>query len=112
MALDMKLRVVYPLLTTLLMLVGCTSDNAALPQPINTGAAPYLFFTATPVTLAPPTADAALPGRTLVPTEAVVAPLIVGTLTPYPDLPRFSIGQSVEGRDLWAWQFGEGAHTI
>jgi hypothetical protein len=37
---------------------------------------------------------------------------VVPSLTPYPDDQRFSLGKSVEGRDLWAWQFGDGLHTI
>jgi hypothetical protein len=38
--------------------------------------------------------------------------LILPTLTPYPDDTRFSLGESWEGRTIWAWQFGEGPHTI
>ncbi len=37
---------------------------------------------------------------------------MVPSLTPYPDDQRFSLGKSVEGRDIWAWQFGDGPHTI
>lgn len=38
--------------------------------------------------------------------------LVLPTLTPYPDDVLFSIGRSVEGREIWAWQFGEGSRTI
>jgi len=32
--------------------------------------------------------------------------------TPYPDTPTFSIGQSVEGRDISVWSFGDGPTTL
>ncbi|NDJ52695.1 MAG: hypothetical protein GYB68_06375 [Chloroflexi bacterium] len=46
-------------------------------------------------------------------TEAASEPeIIIPTATAYPNRPRFSIGQSVEGRELWLWQFGSGEITI
>jgi hypothetical protein len=94
------------------MLVGCVSQGAVLPEPINTDAAPQLFVTATQVSTAPPTLDVPLPGQTPTPTVVSGAALTLPSPTPYPDTARFSIGLSVEGRDLWAWQFGEGPHTV
>lgn len=45
-------------------------------------------------------------------TETTFPTLVVPTLTPYPDDQRFSLGKSVEGRNIWAWQFGDGPYTI
>ncbi|MBN1427535.1 MAG: hypothetical protein JXB07_04065 [Anaerolineae bacterium] len=33
-------------------------------------------------------------------------------VTPYPNATRVSIGKSWENRDIWAWQFGNGLHTL
>ncbi len=47
--------------------------------------------------------------------EVPVSPdptLILPTSTPYPDAIRFSLGESWEGRTIWAWRFGEGPDTI
>lgn len=56
-----------------------------------------------------------LPQATGTPITMDVAPpatLILPTLTPFPDDTLFAIGQSYEGRTIWAWQFGEGGRTI
>lgn len=45
-------------------------------------------------------------------TETPFPTLIIPTATSYPDTPKFSIGQSWEERDIWAWQFGGGPTSI
>jgi hypothetical protein len=48
-----------------------------------------------------------------VPQAATVTPtFVLPTLTAYPNDMRFTLGQSVEGRDIWAWQFGDGPFTL
>jgi hypothetical protein len=52
------------------------------------------------------------PSLTPSPSGTPYPTLFVPTSTSYPDAPHFSIGQSWEGRDIWAWQFGGGPTTI
>lgn len=52
------------------------------------------------------------PSPTKTPGAALTPTFVLPTLTPYPDDEHFSIGTSVEGRSLWAWQFGEGRYSI
>jgi zinc carboxypeptidase len=87
-----------------LILSGCAEGGRpAAPPPIPTLPV-QLNQTETPTPgMAPFAAGAATP----------TAPNIhVPLPTPFPDTPTFSIGQSVEGRDLTVWQFGDGGKTI
>ncbi len=94
--------------TPLLLIVACRS-SPALPERIESvgGSYPALKMT-TPTSF--PTIDPLPTGTPESPTAFPT--LILPTLTPYPDDVRFSIGQSWEGRDIWAWQFGEGPRSI
>jgi hypothetical protein len=96
------------LLIGLLSLSACASPEAALPQGIAQAAPVATFVTATPR----PTISIPETGTPPPQNSAPEATLILPTLTAYPDDRRFSLGQSVEGRDIWAWQFGEGPRTI
>lgn len=101
------------MLALLFLLTACGPEAVAMPAPINTQA---IFPTMPPAASAAATTVNDLPTQTpeasleagITPTATFVSP----SLTPYADDQRFSIGQSVEGRDLWAWQFGEGPRTI
>lgn len=91
-----------------LIFTACAPSQVGLPERIAQAAPVATFVTATPrATISvPPTGAATQPSPT---TEAT---LILPTLTAYPDDRRFSLGQSVEGRDIWAWQFGDGPRSI
>ena len=105
----MRYRMYSGLLSCLVLLTACSGiAYAQLPAPL---------ATATPASpgvqavTAPPLSTIQAP---LLQEEssAVYPTLILPTLTPFPDDTLFSIGQSVEGQPIWAWQFGDGPHTI
>lgn len=97
------------------MLVACVSSTLADPaQPAATAPntlvlplseTPSSFPVVEVISTEPPSPTPS-PEATSYPT------LVVPTPTLYPDTPHFSIGQSWEGRDIWAWQFGGGPTTI
>src|SRR5207244_2358056 len=92
----------------MMLLAACQSASAHGDTPKLTPTATITDRSGTPL----PTIDL---GPTLAGTpSALTLPgtLVLPTLTPYPNDRRFSLGQSVEGRDIWAWQFGNGPHTI
>lgn len=100
---------------SVLMVLACVSPTLADP------ALPTSTVESTPVI--PPgetpfpvpvvqTVPVETPSPTLSPTASPYPTLIIPTSTPYPDTPQFSIGQSWEGRDIWAWQFGDGPTSI
>lgn len=93
------------LFASILFLASCRPTTHSLP--------PELIEQAPLSTTRQPTY---LPTIPLQPQDTLTATpfptIIVPTLTPYPDDVHFSIGQSWEGRDIWAWQFGEGPRTI
>ncbi len=97
------------------MLLACVTSTPADPvQPIATvQSTPILPPSETlspfPIVEAIPTET---PSPAPSPTETTFPTLILPTATPYPDTPQFSIGQSWEGRDIWAWQFGGGPTNI
>src|SRR5687767_11373020 len=91
-----------------ILLTACGSEAPAMPAPINTQAIfPTLpsssSSTVLPTVIAFPSHA---PMTSLEPT--LTATFVIPSLTPSPDDQRFSIGQSVEGREIWAWQFGDG----
>ncbi len=66
---------------------------------------------------APPSPIAALrmtstPSPSVTPTEMPLSVFVLPTHTPYPNASHFSLGQSVQGRPIWAWQFGDGPYHI
>lgn len=71
-------------------------------------ALPAATTTPLPTIQAPPPTGPA-PGATPEPARSALEP---PPSTPYPDTRRFSLGQSAEGRELWAWRFGDGPHRI
>jgi hypothetical protein len=84
-------------------MAGSSQSQDSLPLRINPQ--PFADRTSTPLpTIAIPAT------HTLEPT--ITPTFVVPSLTPYPDDQRFSLGKSVQGRDLWAWQFGDGPSTI
>jgi protein MpaA len=105
----MRNRMSAGLLLCLMLLTACSGVVYAQR--------PASLITATP---APPGARAV----TATPLSTIQAPLlqdesaaphptlVLPTLTPFPDDTLFSIGQSVEGQPIWAWQFGDGPRTI
>jgi hypothetical protein len=100
-------------LTAALLLTACTLQDILAPSDDPSGL-PARYPTGTPLspsTIIIPETGAGTPTASLiVPTQELT--LVLPTLTAYPDDHRFSLGQSVEGRDIWAWQFGEGPYTI
>jgi len=91
------------MLASLLFLNACNIVGVNQPEAVSTAAEEPLEIESAPNPTGLPTIN--LP---LTPTYTFVLP----TLTPYPEDRRFSLGQSVEGRDIWAWQFGQGPRTI
>jgi len=88
------------------LLAACASPIAP-PRPVSAASGPVLITaTADLPTIAPP------PERSTPQSDAPVPTLILPTLTAFPDDDFFALGQSVEGRTIWAWQFGEGERTI
>lgn len=88
-----------------LLLVGCTVNSIPVAHPTATpDMGRGVFSTATPLPTIPP--PATLAAETPLPTIALP------TRTPYPADVRFTIGDSVEGRALWAWQFGQGDQRL
>jgi hypothetical protein len=86
------------------ILIGC-SGYVSLPQAIDP--ASFVISSPTPVVIVP-TAE-----PPPIPTDFPESPtLFIPTLDPLPDDIIFSIGDSVEGRPIWAWQFGDGDQTI
>jgi hypothetical protein len=102
-------------LTAALVLTACSLQDFA-GQSQNPGGLPTRYPTGTPLPLstisAPGTGTPGGIPTALSATAMHELTLVLPTLTAYPDDHRFSLGQSVEGRDIWAWQFGEGPYTI
>src|SRR5689334_15745204 len=98
-----------------LLLSGCKPSAVAMPQhippvtlppevlPHSGTPLPTIIIPETPTVTVTPAASS---------TATITPTFVIPSLTPYPDDTHFSIGQSVEGRDIWAWQFGSGLHTI
>lgn len=107
--LGMRKRVhpVITLIAALSMSAACR-PQAASPQMAGEIEGQY------PVVEAP--ASTSLATIALPPTETAELTLfptiVLPTLTPYPDDVVFSVGQSWEERDIWAWQFGDGPVTL
>ncbi len=106
---DMTPRQTLPLFTLCaLLLVACTSGLVALEAGASghTVNSPADTTTPLPTIDVPPTPTAeAAPGLGQV-TPSLPSP------TPYPDDERFLIGESVEGRPIWAWRLGDGTQRI
>ena len=83
-----------------------TSNNNGAPTPFPTSN--IEFITATPIPGDPTASPIFVPQGV----TRLLRPFVLPTLTAYPDDTRFTLGQSVEGRDIWAWQFGDGPFTI
>lgn len=97
------------------ILSACVSSTLVDPtQPLATAqSTPVIPPSETPSSFAVAEAiPTDIPSSTLSPTETPFPTLLIPTDTPYPDTPQFSIGQSWEGRDIWAWQFGGGPTSI
>lgn len=103
------------LLVCAAVLFACVSSTLVDPVPptATVESTPVLSPSETPspfpIVEAIPTAA---PSLTPSPTATPYPTLFIPTSTPYPDTPQFSIGQSWEGRDIWAWQFGGGPTSI
>lgn len=90
------------------LLVGCSANNAPLAHPTAT---PNLGQSTGSISAAVPV-PTALPSTAPLPAGTPLPAIILPTRTPYPDDVRFSIGESVEGQDIWAWQFGQGEQRL
>ncbi len=103
------------LVSAFLLLAGCVSNSDLVGIETSTGPGPVADLL-TPVSIASALPTIAVPSPLSTPgAEPAGTPsptIFIPTSTPYPDDQRFSIGKSVEGRDIWAWQFGEGIYTI
>jgi hypothetical protein len=101
----MRNRVYAGLLFCLALLTACSGvAHAQLPASPATPPGAQLI-TATPLsTIQPPLLEDE--------SGASYPALVLPTLTPFPDDRLISIGQSVEGQHIWAWQFGDGPRTI
>jgi hypothetical protein len=100
----MRNRTYAGILLCLALLTACSGVVYAQPALLNT---------ATPAPPGTPTAPPTIQPPALQEESANPYPnLVLPTLTPFPDDTLFSIGQSVEGQQIWAWQFGDGPRTI
>jgi hypothetical protein len=102
----MRNRTYAGLLSCLVLLTACGGTVYAQPPvPLVTATPAQSGVTATPLS----TIQASLLQEK---SAAPYPTLVLPTLTPFPDDTLFSIGQSVEGQQIWAWQFGDGPRTI
>jgi hypothetical protein len=95
------------LLFTAILLTACTLQDGAHAEDSGLVTIPTVYNTGTPLPTINPLVTVT---ATESPTEALT--LVLPTLTSYPDDHHFSLGLSVEGREIWAWQFGDGPYTI
>jgi protein MpaA len=107
-----------------LISLACASSTLGEPGPLDAiGQATPLATTPAPIPTSviaplpttswePSSLDLSSPVETSAPANTAPPALTLPTATPYPDAPQFSIGTSWEGRDIWAWRFGDGPHTI
>ncbi len=104
------------LLVCALLVIGCACvacNRGAIAAPDQLGANPHIDRAQAAITPSPlPTIIPLSTSGTIPLTETPHPTLILPTLTPYPDDIRFSLGKSWEGRDIWAWQLGDGSRTI
>ncbi len=88
-----------------LFLARCVNEgDSSLPNRIPTQGGPTALESS-------PTADSVSTGGSDA-TSALLETPSIPLPTPFPDTPTFSIGQSVEGRTISGWQFGDGATTL
>src|SRR5687767_2230630 len=99
-------RILFLLAATILLTACAAQDDPAQAADAGLVAIPTVAYstgTALPTVNVPVTITAP-------PTDRLT--LVLPTLTSYPDDNHLSLGLSVEGREIWAWQFGEGPYTI
>ncbi len=96
-----------------LMITACGQLSSEYPLRVEAAAMSTPEGTR-PVVSAQPTVVIPIEPAAPSPTVPLTPPpdLILPTPTPYPESQRFSLGRSVEGRDIWAWQFGGGPSRI
>lgn len=98
----MARRTTLTLILLACLLAACGTEGVRLPSTLAPGELPPMPGTGTPAPAQ--TGDAADGAR--------LAAVSVLDATPDPADDRFAVGQSVEGRPIWAWRFGEGEQRL